>query len=490
MHRRREQQRRDRRLALVAVAVGEDHDVGAVGDGRADLGPNALDRVAQAVAAPLHLEQALDRDRLEAQLGRVLVDVAQLGQLVVVDHRVRHDDLVARPGGGLEQVALGTDRRRQARDQRLEVRVERWVRHLREELLEVVVELAGQVREHRQRGVGAHRPERLDRVLRHRRHDDPQVLLRVAEHSLLVHRGGVHRHERVLVRQVVEPYEPAIEPLLVRVLGRERGLDLVVGDHAALRGVHEEHLAGLEAALAHHLVRRHVEHADLAGHDHEVVVGDPVAARAQPVAVEHRADHRAVGERDRRRTVPRLHQRRVVLVERAPLRIHRLVVLPGLRDHHQHRVVQRPAREVQQLEGLVEAGGVARTRCADGKHPLEVAGDDVARHPALARLHPVLVALHGVDLAVVRDHPVGMRERPARERVRGETRVQEHERALDALVGEVEVELRHLPAREHALVDHGAARETREVDAELVLDPLARRPQMALELHAAYTPAR
>ena len=45
-------------------------------------------------------------------------------------------------------------------------------------------------------------------------------------------------------------------------------------------------------------------------HDHAVVVGDPVARRAQAVAVEHRADDRAVGERDRRGTVPRLHQRR------------------------------------------------------------------------------------------------------------------------------------------------------------------------------------
>ena len=56
-----------------------------------------------------------------------------------------------------------------------------------------------------------------------------------------------------------------------------------------------------------------------------IVVGDDVARRAQAVAVERRADLAAVGEGDRRRPVPRLHQRRVVFVEGAPLRIHQRV---------------------------------------------------------------------------------------------------------------------------------------------------------------------
>jgi hypothetical protein len=54
----------------------------------------------------------------------------------------------------------------------------------------------------------------------------------------------------------------------------------------------------------------------------EVVLGHVVARGPEAVAVEHGADDGAVGERDRRRAVPRLHQRRVVLVERAALRAH------------------------------------------------------------------------------------------------------------------------------------------------------------------------
>ena len=148
------------------------------------------------------------------------------------------------------------------------------------------------------------------------RDDQAQVFLGVPEHALLLHRRAVLRHERELRRQLVEVHEPVVEPLLVRVLRGEIGLDLLVGDDAALRGVDEEDLPRLEPALLHDLGGVDVEHADLARHDHAVVVGDPVARRPQAVAVEHRADHRAVAERDRRGTVPRLHQRGVVAVER------------------------------------------------------------------------------------------------------------------------------------------------------------------------------
>ena len=84
---------------------------------------------------------------------------------------------------------------------------------------------------------------------------------------------------------------PSLEPLAVRVLGGELLLDLLVVDDATLAGVDQEHLAGLQTALADDLGRVDVDHADLGRHDDEVVVGDPVAARAQPVAVEHGADH-------------------------------------------------------------------------------------------------------------------------------------------------------------------------------------------------------
>ena len=67
-------------------------------------------------------------------------------------------------------------------------------------------------------------------------------------------------------------------------------LDLLVFDDAALLGVDQEHAARLQAALAHDVLGREVEHAGFGGHDDQVVLGDVVARRAQAVAIEHRAD--------------------------------------------------------------------------------------------------------------------------------------------------------------------------------------------------------
>ena len=148
----------------------------------------------------------------------------------------------------------------------------------------------------------------------------------------------------------------------------------------------------------------------------EAVVGDPVAAGAQAVAVEHGADDGAVGEGDRCRAVPRLHERGVELVERPLVVGHRLVVLPRLRDHHQHGVGEAAAAEVQELERLVEAAGVGAVGRADREGPFE-AGDELGLQQRLAGPDPVLVAAHGVDLAVVGDEPVGVGQRPRREGV-------------------------------------------------------------------------
>jgi hypothetical protein len=114
------------------------------------------------------------------------------------------------------------------------------------------------------------------------------------------------------------------------------GLELLVVDHAALFQVDQEHLAGLQAPLAHDLVLGHRQHAGLGRHDHQVVVGHAVARGAQAVAVQRGADLAAVGEHDGGRAVPRLQHRGVVLVERLAALVHQRVLLPGLGDHHHH----------------------------------------------------------------------------------------------------------------------------------------------------------
>jgi hypothetical protein len=99
--------------------------------------------------------------------------VDDLGQLVVVDDREGQHDLPAVRRVGVEQVALRADRRAERGDELLADRVQRRVRHLGEQLGEVVEEqprLGG--REHRDRGVGAHRAEGLRPGACHRRQED------------------------------------------------------------------------------------------------------------------------------------------------------------------------------------------------------------------------------------------------------------------------------------------------------------------------------
>ena len=230
---------------------------------------------------------------------------------------------------------------------------------------------------------------------------------------------------------------------------------------------------GCRRPLRTTLLGRDLEDADLAGQHDQPVVGDPVPGRSQPVAVEHGPDDRPVGEGHCGRTVPRLHQRGVVAVEGPSGRIHGPVVLPRLGDHHQHRVVQGPTTEVQELQDLVEGGRVAGSRGHDGEGPLQP-GDEIGRAQCLPGPHPVPVSGQGVDLTVVGQVPVGMGQRPRGEGVGREAGVHEGEAARHPFVGQVGEELGQLVGGEHPLVGDGAGREGDEVAVlDLVLGPLA-----------------
>jgi hypothetical protein len=264
--------------------------------------------------------------------------VQDLGQLVVVDDRIGQEHLAAGRRHGLQQVLLRPERAPEAGHQLLADGIQRRVRDLGEQLAEVVVEQPGPVRERRDRRVGAHRADRLHPAGRHRRDEDPQFLLGVAEQLLAADDGLVARPRPAPLRQLRQVHQAGVQPVVVRLLGGQRALDLLVGDDPAQRCVDEEHPARLQPALGDDVARRDVEDAHLTGQDHQVVLRLPPPARAQAVAVEDGADERAVGERDRGRPVPGLHDRGVEPVEGPAGRVHLVVVLPRLRDHHEHRV--------------------------------------------------------------------------------------------------------------------------------------------------------
>ena len=89
--------------------------------------------------------------------------------------------------------------------------------------------------------------------------------------------GCVLRSQEVARGQIIEVHEAGMEELGVGLLGGKRLLDLVIVDDAPGVGVDEEHASWLEATLLHD--RGHIDgqHTHLGGHDHEAVLGDPVA---------------------------------------------------------------------------------------------------------------------------------------------------------------------------------------------------------------------
>ena len=161
-------------------------------------------------------------------------------------------------------------------------------------------------------------------------------------------------------------------------------------------------------------------------------------------------------------------------------------VRPGpvrLGHHHHHRVRDRTAAEHQQLEHVVEDRRVGSALADDRHDLLEVVSEQLRGELRLSRPHPVDVPAQRVDLAVVRDHPIRVRELPARECVGREARVHQRQPRSQPRIAKVDEVPRQLRRGQHALVDHRPAREARQrqVPSRGPLDQPADHVQLALE---------
>ncbi len=474
VHRRGRQQRRHRNARGRHRPIRQDQDVVAVQHRVRRLGADAIDGARHPRGTFAGRPGDIDRARPE-RIAHQRGDRAHLRQIGVGQDRLRHLQPVMRSRVMSEQIRPRPDHRDQRHHQRLADRIDRRIGDLGEVLLEVVVQQLRLARQHGERRVGAHRADRIVAVLRHRLEEELNVLLRVAERLLLVQQRGLvvrprrrhlrHRRRRLRrFRQLLELHLRRLQPLGIRMLARQLLLHLGIVDDAAFLQVDQQHLAGLQPPLADDVLLRHRQHAGLGRHDHVVIVGDDIARRTQPVAIQRRADLAAIGEGDRRRTVPRLHQRRVILVERPPVRIHQRVLGPRLRDQQHHRMRQRVAAGDQDLQRVVDAGGVRLAVRDQRPHLVEVRSDQFGRHRMPPRIHPVDVAADGVDLAVMRQEAIRMRQPPGRERVGGKALMHQRQRRLGQRIAQVEVERADLRRQQQTLVDHRAGGERRHVE--------------------------
>ena len=194
------------------------------------------------------------------------------------------------------------------------------------------------------------------------------------------------------------------------------------------------------------------------------VVGDAEAGRAQAVAIERGTDLPAIGKGDCRRAVPRLHQRGMIFVKGSAVGVHQRIAGPGFGDQHHHRVGQGIAAGDQQLERIVEAGGIGLAVRNQRPHLVEIGAQQVGLHRPAPGVHPVDIATHRVDLAIVGDKPVGMRQFPRGEGIGREALVDHGHGRGGQRVVQVLVEGSHLVGEQQPLVDNGPGRKRRHVE--------------------------
>jgi hypothetical protein len=483
MHRAGGKDHRHRHIGLVLPLIGQDDVARAGAHGILRLRPDTFQPPAQRVGGTVHGEGAVDVDNAVAEMADHLIEL-RIGDEGAVQHEdlglaavlVQHVLEVAEPGLEAHHPVFAK-------------RVDGRVRDLAEVLPEIVAERAILARQHRRRRVVAHRGQRFLPVLGHRREDLFQLLDGIARGHLAAaqFRTLEQRLFRDAARRLGQVGDLA-DPFPEGSRGGEGILDLRVVEQLLLLHVDGDHLARAQRALFDDGGLVHGNHPRLGARDHQTIARHDVAHRAQPVPVEPGADPAAIGHRQRRGSVPRLHHRVAVGIHVHPrLRQLRGGVRPCL--GHQHRLGHRrvAARAHQDLEHRVKRGAVRRPARDDRFDVLGHLPEIRARKPDLVGFHPVDVALQRVDLAVMGQHSEGLRQPPLREGVGRIALVIDREGGLEALVLQVGIELRHLLGQHHALVDDRPAGQRTEVQfldtdgGGGLLDPAADDVKLALE---------
>ena len=433
------QQAGNRSVVGVHAAVGQNDEVLALGNG--------LRRsVAQVVQSPVHrsrfrLEQRGQRGRRHSRQVQGL----DLRQLLVGEQRRLEPQLPAVLRAFVEQVLLAADKRFQRSDQLLPDRVQRRVGHLGKQLLEIIKQGAVLVRQYRQRRVVAHGADRFVSGRCHGRGQHPQFFNGEAERALLLAQVVTPgRRQRLGGRQAFQFYLICLEPIAIGLAAGQCVLQLFVADYPALVETDQEHAARLQPTFLLDAFRRQVQHAGLGRHDQLIVVGHRVPERSESVAVQNCADVLAVSGQHHGRPIPRFHHARVELVEVLFLLGHGFMLVPRLRNHHQHGVGQIPARHHQQFQRVVKTGGVTGLRIADRSQFVDVVAVQRGTELRFPGMHPVDVAAQRVDLAIVRQIAIGVRQLPVPQRVRAEPGVHQRESRYHRFVVQVGIKIGQL----------------------------------------------
>ena len=145
------------------------------------------------------------------------------------------------------------------------------------------------------------------------------------------------------------------------------------------------------------------------------------------------------------------------------------MTLPGFRDHHEDRFLQRATGHEHELEHVVEGAGIGAVGLNDGEKLTDVVPKGVAGDHPFPGVHPVDVAPARVDFAVVAHEPVRLSPIPGGKGVRGEAGMHHRQVGGVALVLQIQVERKDLRRGQHAFIDNDLRRQGAHVEQPVVL---------------------
>ena len=193
VHRRDAEQTRNRGVVRIDPAVAEDEELVSFTNRLRGLAAEIVHRRAQPFRAFGDAEQHLQRLALE--IG--VVNLADLLQIGVRQDRLLHPDAPAGLRMFIHQIGLGPDAGRERHHEFFADRIDRRIRDLRKQLLEVFEQQLRSIRQHRQRRVRAHRRDRFLPFHHHRGDDHLQFFDGVAERLLALPDRGMIRLRHV-----------------------------------------------------------------------------------------------------------------------------------------------------------------------------------------------------------------------------------------------------------------------------------------------------
>ena len=482
------EQRRHGYLARSGT-VAQHHDVHAIANRSLDVFGKLLERSLQRALTRVAAVHGTEPAGLKANT----VNRANTLELLLAQQRTLQTHQLAGRTGVLEQVAVVAQVERGRGDHMLAQGVDRRVRDLGKQLIEVVEERARLLGQAGQRRIDTHRGERRLALLGHGTHDFVNIIPVIPE---LGHaHGGGHlgilggRGRDGLVERV-DGQRLFGDPVAIGLFLGVTGAQLVVVDDAAAGKIDLEHLPRSQTAARQDVLGAHLDGAHLACQHKATVARHIVAGGTQAVTVEGGTQRATVGKGDGRRAIPRLHEHGLVSVVGAALLTQAVVVVPRLGQQHGCGTRERTTVHDQELEHVVQNRGVGALAVDDGHHALKIVLQHGAVQVGFAGANPVDVALEGIDLAVVDDKAVGMCALPAGCGVGGVARVDERHGRFDGGVVEVDEEAAHLRGHKHAFVHDGARAHGADVEnlvaqgklgVGLLLDGAAAHVQAALE---------